>query len=309
MRIAALLVVASCASPAPPPAHPTTVGNAGLDDGGYAVRIVDPGRAPRRVLRYDLHLAQYLSIELLTRTTTNLEMIDPVAGKVVRNSDIPTIREIMGIEVKEKLPDGSVRLAWKLDATSVLDDVPLDPKVRATLEATLATLVGMHGEARLSTRGVMSEATFAVPRDAPASVAQLMESMRDALTKLYVPLPVDAVGLGATWEVASSFPMLGAKVGTTWRDHLTALDATSARWTTTIAMTARDQPITTQGMTGVLHAMTGRGHGEVDWSPHQMMPLGRVAMTTDGAFSLASGGQTIEATMRSTVDLVSRPAR
>ena len=308
MRLAALLVVAGCAHPSAPATPPPTVANAGLDDGGFAVRILDPGREPRRTLRYDLHLAQYLSIVLLTQIATNLVMVDPVAGKVVRDSDTPTIREILGVEVKAKLPDGSVRLAWKLEATSVLDDVPLEAKQRANLETTRAALVGMHGEARLNPRGVMSEATFDLPPGAPASVASLLEAMRDALTKMYVPLPVDPVGLGATWEVASGFPMMGAKVATTWRDHLVALDASSARWEMTVTMTARDQPIATSGMTGMLHTLTGKGHGEVGWSPHQMMPLGRVQMITDGAFSLGSGGQALEATMHSTVDVASRPS-
>jgi len=84
MRLAALLVVAGCAHPSAPAAPPPTVANAGLDDGGFAVRILDPGREPRRTLRYDLHLAQYLSIELLTQIATNLVMVDPGRSSATR---------------------------------------------------------------------------------------------------------------------------------------------------------------------------------------------------------------------------------
>jgi len=305
MRLAALLVAAGCATPAAPPVRPV-VANAGMDDGGYAVRVLDPGHEPRRALRYDLHLAQFASVELLTRSTTDLVMLDPVAGKVVNRSDVPTIREILGIEVTAKLPDGSVRIAWRLDATSVLDDVPIDPKVRANLEATMASLVGMHGSARLNPRGVVSESSFDLPPGASEGVVKLLEAMRETLAKLYVPLPVDPVGLGATWEVSSTLPLFGATASTTARDHLVALDGNAARWDTTITLGAHDQAIAMNGLSGTLHSMTGVGHGEVVWAPTQLMPLGHVAMTTDGAFSIGSAGHVLEATMRATVTLASR---
>lgn len=312
--IAAILgVLVSCggrASPAIEPSRPGGVGSADELGPGPPIVLVDAGTAPRRPLRLRFHAGttEFLALDQSLRMV--LVTNDANHGRDENRVAPPPMQLTMRLGVPKVLPDGQAVFDAVIERTRLSDHVPLEnPQGRRQMEATLAELVGLRIQGRLSTLGVPSELKLFVPPGTSAEMRQQLDQLRDSLDKLYIRLPEQPVGVGATWIVPMRASIGGITADVRYRYTLTRLDATSASFSVAIAFAAAPQSIRIDDTTTTFESFAGSGKGFLSMQWDHLAPNSAVTSLIDGSFTVASSdGSELHSTLHLDIGMTARPS-
>jgi hypothetical protein len=280
-----------------------------LDENAPIVRMLVPGTAPRQLLRYTLtpKSIEYMQFDMRLGIETTFD--DPTLGQSSNKVDTPTMRMTIRSTVTELLPDGDARLAYEVVSFELLHDVALPAPQRTALETSLAQLAGMTGSSRLSARGVPSEIAFEIPNATP-QLQQMMDSLRDAMRQLYVPLPEAPVGKGAKWEATARYEVSSMMFDSKITYLMTERSAGSLEVQIETALSAQPQSFPVAGgMTGTIKSSAGKGEGTLSQPLTRIVGTGTNSITSDTQFSVDDGTQTLHATMRMTAVVAVRPGK
>ena len=197
--ITALLLIPCALSSAPQTKTPT------LSMRGYPavgappqIKLLKPGEEPRTHLRYNIepNHASRLNVRI-TGWTSVTERVIP--AKPATTNDMP-IRDLMfGISSSGAAPDGT------LSFSVAFDEYLLSGGDNPVLFRSGDGIFPLKAQATLSTRGVLQLSAFAMPEP----VAQLIGQVDAPLQHLAIPLPEEAVGAGARWEVRQAMAVAG----------------------------------------------------------------------------------------------------
>lgn len=162
-----------------------------------SVKLLDPGREPRRALRYAFRTEQkeLMSIEL--------SMSIAVEGGGARSStQLPPLEIAIAIDPQAVSPAGDLRFAWHVASAEVgVLDASTSPDVAQGWSAQLVPVAHLSGTASVSSRGISQGLSLDAGSAGDAGmdqemVAQVLQMVRDAAA----PLPEEPVGPGARWQ-------------------------------------------------------------------------------------------------------------
>ncbi len=267
--------------PTPPPGAPV-------------VRLLDAGGSPRRKLRYVVP-APRKTIAVMEMTMTMDLTLGAAPG---RNVVSPPIRTTMEFDIAPTSAPAELTLAFKLTGAEVLPGPGAD-----ILRPQIARMVGMSGAGRVTTRGLVLAMDHRVPPDLPPAMTSTLDSMRNSIRQMSVPLPAEAVGPGARWEVEQTVEMGGLSFTQVVQHSLREM--TDGR--TTIAVTLQQSaprqemklPGVAPGTVATLESMRGGGSGEFELDLAAVVPRsGRMTHESDMATRMTVGGQAMDMRMK-----------
>lgn len=193
------------------------------DAAGNVVTVVEPGEEPRRELRVR---ATAEDVDEVTQVQEMaMEMTIDGRSQSLAN---PTVEIDLRYEVDAVRDDG-MEVTSSYDDVRVLDDA--DPRAVAQMRQSLEALRSATGHVTIAPRGSILEARMEgldLPGMPGQMVEQLTSSMAENPQNLSLPFPVEAVGVGARWRVASEAEIGGLPVELTTTIELTELDADRA---------------------------------------------------------------------------------
>ena len=298
----AALGLTACASSA---SKPAPVGEVSVP----TVELLGPGTAPFRVLRFTPKAGQR---ELMALTTTMGVGMSLGPGKTPPMTNMPPIAMTCEVETTEVRPDGTFRTRFAILAAQVEPDPTFPIDMAVALASAVEPLVGLQGTARMTDRGITLEAQVAVPADADPATRQLLDGIKASLTQLGVPLPIEAVGVGARWRVNSELDN-AVRVRQTMMVELLELDATHATLRMSIAQSAARQRIKVAGLPATtvvdLTSLTGDGVGDVALDLGRLVPdSSHLEMRTLTKSLISGDGEELPMamTMTVTVDIAPR---
>lgn len=274
------------------------------------VHVVSNGTAPRKQLRYVFKAGANELLEMNLKMTMAMGMGGPPAREI----KMPTARMVMKIEIIDVLPDGNAKLGAKTERIELLKDVPLDEGPRTQLEQSLASLVGMKAHATVSTRGVTSDMEFELPPNADEKVKANLESMRDTLRELYVPLPEEEIGANAKWDVDARMPISGAMVDVKRTYAVKELKADAVKTDITVSMLApAKQPMRSiplpPGMTALLDSLKGQGTGKATTPFARLVGESNMSVTVDTAIDAGNETERQKLVMHNVTDVTIKPGK
>jgi hypothetical protein len=274
------------------------------------VKVTAPGAAPRRALRYKFKAGTTEYLEMDMKMSMGMSM----GGKSAPKTDLPTIRTLMRIDAKEVTPEGDLRCDLSTEKVDVLDDVAVDPKLRAAVEKEMKGIVGLHGKARISARGVASETEFDLGPGASETLKSQLDTIRDSVRQMSVPFPEEEVGKGAKWDVTSRVPLGGALVDSKTSYTLTKLEADRADAEIAITMSAPpNQPMhigaLPPGATATLDSVAGTGSGKVSPSFVRLVGTSTTKIAMESSFSVTMKGEKAQMKMKSEIAAATRPGK
>jgi hypothetical protein len=178
----------------------------------------------------------------------------------------------------------------------------------------MTALVGMHGKARFSTRGVVSETELTLLPGAPAALDQQVDSTREWIRQIYTPFPEEEVGKGATWEVTARVPISGAMMDSTMVFTLVKVDSSSAQTSVETSLSAlpnQPMPLPTlpPGATATLGSLTGSGAGKTSPSFSRLVGTSTNKMSMDLAMDIAMQSEKLTAKMHTEMIVSMRPGK
>nr|HEX4317005.1 hypothetical protein [Kofleriaceae bacterium] len=209
------------------------------------------GVEPRRELRY--HVAKGVARSLQLAIDIDMDIPGQFSGP------LPTMRMIGDLAFGDAKPDGSVPMTMTVHDIH-LADRPGSPPQAALIQKRLGVLEGfvLHGD--LSPLGAMANVTTDTKNVPPDLRAQL-DAMTQNLQQIALPLPAEAVGVGATWDLSKSTEQGSMKLTTVTHFTVTKLDGDVVGFHTAVEVSAPKQ--TLDGSTQVeLDSVTGGGSGD-----------------------------------------------
>ena len=272
-------------------------------DAPPAVKLLEGGSGPRRELRYAFRSG---TTELLAVDNTT-SVRAAVAGQQVPDTDSPTVRLNIQFETMEVQPNGDATMRVELTDAEMLTPPGQKPGAAERPPQPAKRKIGVTGRVTMTARGLPRDAKFELPADADQRAAPLVRAAEQQMAQVAVPLPAEAVGLGAKWEVTRPIQVQGVKALASTVYALTELTADGAVVSVAYQLTAEpgQQP---GGGLGTVERLVGSGRGTSRQRFARLVPT--EATTTLDVVTVLVQGQGAgrqEMTLSSKVGVTMRP--
>jgi hypothetical protein len=220
---------------------------------------------------------------------------------------MPAMELTMTVAVKDVSDSGEISYEIVMGDASVSDEPGVMPQVAEAMKAAFAGFKGMSGTGTMSARGISHGIEFKVPAGGDPQARQLMDQMKDSLSQLTTPLPEEAVGLGAKWEVKTPIKSQGMRMDQTTVSELASLEGERLTTKSTVTQHAASQKIQNPAMPGLkmdLTKMAGQGTGERTVDLRKLLPIaGTGEVHSETSMVMNAGGQKQAMTMKMDMDV------
>lgn len=229
-----------------------------------AVKVLDAGTEPRRVLRLE---PQAGDKQTLILTTSMVMEPGPL-------TNFPAITETSQITVKSVSANGDIEFERVVSDVSMASGGPpaLDPE---TLSKALSSLKGVTTSGVMSSRGasIREDVKYAASgKQQPPALARLVSGAVGSSLDGFIMLPEEAIGPGAKWEVT-----LAGKA-TVQKLLYELVSVEGSKISVKEAVTLSDQTQKAKGL-----GMKGKGTGELTIDLARFVPVrGTVSMVMEG---------------------------
>ncbi|MDY6940160.1 MAG: DUF6263 family protein [Cyanobacteriota bacterium] len=262
------------------------------------VILLDAGAQPRQELRFtpvpDTKQTITISMEM--------DMTLSVAGQEMP-ADSPGNAMTFELTVIDVADNGDIEYELYCTEVEVLGG---DPEVRDAIEAQLQTFVGTGGNFTIDNRGQVRSANMDLPAGAAPELQQIFEQLTSSFEQLSTPLPQEAVGVGAQWNIVQAINVTEIDLTQNVTYELIGLDNNVATFDVTVEQYAEAQPIVTPGLppgvTTTLDSMSSQGVGQMTMQFDRLMPVrSNLSMQTNSVTSVREAGTAEETVVNSTM--------
>jgi hypothetical protein len=194
------------------------------------VKLLDPGAEPRKELRL--------------RPPPDDKQALTMTLKLGKAGDV---KLSVGSTVKQVADNGTITYVL------VLNDISMSGKEQApqaaeVMKAALAAVKGTSATGTVSSQGVGGELKMQAPGGGNALMGQFGGQMQDLFGQLVVPLPDEAVGVGAKWEVKAPVKSQGMTIDQAATYELVSLEEGRLTVKSTATQNAANQTIQNPAM-------------------------------------------------------------
>jgi len=158
---------------------------------------------------------------------------------------------------------------------SIDDDPGAMPQLTEALKASLGSVKGLSGTGTMSSRGFNKGMDIKLPAGSNQQMSQAMDQMKESFSTMSAPLPEEAIGPGARWEVKMPIKSQGMTINQTTTYQLASVDGERLTLKSTLVQSAANQKIQNPTMPGLkvdLTKMDGKGTGDLKHDLTQILP-------------------------------------
>jgi hypothetical protein len=261
-------------------------------DAVATMTLLDPGKPPRRKLRYDWRPTQGEALSMDLRTSASTEDGTSKQPEIA----LPPVHLVIAIDPREVSPAGDLTYAWHVTSTAVRSDAQTPSQVADGMRAEVAAIEHLSGTATVSSRGLSSRVSIdPLPPSDGGATGQMIEQVQQTLRDVAAPFPEEEVGRGARWEKLSRLASRDARVSQTETFTLTGLTSRGGALDDLLAQTAPPQPLLSPGDGGSqarIESMRASGDGKAKFDLGRLVPQTTFEGTTTMVVSgrLREGG-------------------
>jgi hypothetical protein len=228
---------------------------------GTTVKLLDAGAEPRKPLRLHVKAGDKQSMIL------NVKSSGAEAG-----GNSPPLSFPADVTVQNVAPNGDITYEIVLGAVGLADESNAPPQA-AQIKTALAPLKGLTIAATVSDRGISKKSEIKSGGLADPMMSQVIDELKEAMANLAVPLPEEAVGNNAKWEVKMGTKSGGASMTETTSYQLVSIDGDHLSTTFTMTASAPDQKVQNMGIQMHITEGTNSGSGAVAIDLSKFVPL------------------------------------
>lgn len=270
-------------------------------DGAPIIRMLSPGAEPRSPLRYTPAAKARETLLMVMRMKLALGAPD----RPGEPADLPGTSMHMNLVIDSVADNGDISYHFDLASIDV-DGGQHAPQMVQQIKSATSRLVGMGGHAKLSSRGLVQKMEMKIPSGVDPATKELLSEMERSMRQMCDPLPEEAVGSGARWDVQTRYSLRGLDVDQVRRYTLVKRDGNKASLKFIVEQTARPQamklPNLPPGAVVRLDQLASAGDGDVSLDTRQMVPQSsKMALKTTSVVSVRSEAENV--TMRTDMEL------
>lgn len=262
--------------------------------------LLDPGRAPRRKLRYAWRSDQKEELAIDLRTLA-ANQVDPSHARGATDATRPSIplapavRIVVAIDPTRVSQDGDLTYAWHVTSAVVRDEPAVPGSIADGMRAEVAAVEHLAGTAVVTSRGLARDVVVDPGSLVDgAAEGQMIEQVEQTIRDVAAPFPEEEVGLGARWQKLSHVTK-DARVAQTETFTLVAFKAGKGVLDDVLAQTAGSQPLRAAGMPSGAQArvesMLVSADATTHFDPTRLVPQTRFESTSTMVLSGHSPGE------------------
>lgn len=303
--IAAVLVVTCAPDLRARPQKPSLPGYPA--PGGEAiVTVLEPGTAPRTQLRYQLRPPHQEAIDL----TMQMGMTMSIGGMAVP-VDLPPFTLSARADITDVASNGDASYAIAFTKLTVAPGG--NEAVSAALKQSEASMTSVKGSGVVSNRGVPRSMKMDTSGITDPTMKQTFDQMASSFQNMSMPLPEEAVGVGARWEVRTAIDSGGASIFQKTEYEIVALDGHVLTLKAKVEQTAPPQSVNVPnlppGVDASLSKMTGSGTGTVSLRLNALTPTSAMESATSMSMDVSMNGQTQSVTTQIKLKVTIAPGK
>jgi len=173
--------------------------------GRPVVRLLDAGAEPRSVAVYAIVKGQSKPLQM----GMDLEMAMEAGGMKLPATKMPRMNLIFNFSTGDRAGT-EWPIDGKLSKISVEAKGAAQDQIAAALRPQLGSLEGIAMNYFVDEKGHIRDVKVTLPPSLPPMAGQMMSGMTQSIESMTSPLPKEAIGIGAQWEVLSRIVANGA---------------------------------------------------------------------------------------------------
>jgi hypothetical protein len=239
-----------------------------------SVKLLEPGAEPRKQLR--LHPKAGDKQTLILVVKMNMEMGGAAAGGSNAIPSIPPISIPADVTVQNVAPNGDIGYQMVFGEPAAADVPGTPPQMAQAMKTAFNGFKGLTTTILMSDRGITKKADVKVPADANPQVRQTMDQMKESMLSMGSPLPDEAIGTGAKWEVKAPVKSSGMTVNQVGDYQLVSVEGDHVSMSFTQSQSAANQKMQNSSMGNVqmnVLQMTNGTTGNLAMDLSKLMPL------------------------------------
>ena len=242
--------------------------------------LLESGAEPRTVLRYQFQANRTERMVMQTDMAMAME-IGPLKQP---EKQLPSTRMTMAIDSKEVSPEGDLHYEFTLEQTEVVSNPGDRPEAINAMQHQMDTMRGLKGSATVTSRGFSTDVNINIPRGAGPQVRQMIDGMKQSMTRMLVPLPDEPVGRGAVWQVTTPIETPAMKFTQVATYTLLEIQGDTVKLDVQITQSAPPQESRPIGgapdTTVMLESLDTSGSGTVELQMTNVVPTSKLNLTT-----------------------------
>ncbi len=164
------------------------------------VVLLSAGAEPRETLSYLLEPG----VKQTTVMSMDMTMsMAPEGAAVPQKAELPTIEMALDLSSGAKDPSGDIAITGVVGGIGIVAKPGPQEQLKGMLEPALAGIKGLSINYKVSPKGRARDVKVSMPANAPANAQQMMEQMKQSFESMVAPLPDEAIGVGAEWQVVT----------------------------------------------------------------------------------------------------------
>ena len=269
----------------------------------HAAKLLEAGTEPRQVLRLHPQVGDKQTVSLTLKIGLDLRMGQTPSQAM----KMPTIRMSMDTTVKSVSPEGDILYDVVMGNASVEAEADANPQLVQVLKSAFSGFKGLPGSGAASDRGFTKGIEMKAPAGTDPQLQQVVGQMSESFARLSVPLPEEAVGPGAKWEVKMPVTSGDMTIEQTAAYQLVSLEGNRVTVRDTIQQAASNQKIHNPAMPSLmvdLKKMSGTGSGDAAFDLTQLLPQeGTSVLVSESTMEVDMGGQKTAMTVKTTANV------
>jgi hypothetical protein len=290
-------------APPPEPSAPMASGTSGASAvGRETVTLLSNGVEPRQTLRFQPRSGSTQHWTLTTTMAMQMQNGDTPAQAI----KIPPTKMTLETVIQSVDQNGDIHYENAFKDVSVEQGAGADAQA-AAIQQSLEGMKGISISGIYSHRGIARSQKVRAGNSTNPQISQTLEQMQDTFSQLAVPLPEDAVGVGARWEHKDTLRSQGMKILQAATYELTSVSNGLVSLNVTISQNAANQKVQNPALPAVkldLTRMEGSGAGTTIMTLDQLISTASaMKVHTDVAMAMNMNGQKHAIVMKMDIDL------
>lgn len=253
------------------------------------VKLIKAGEGERSELRYRFSAG----------STHELVMTMRISNPQTPAIKTPTTRFVLMVEILEA-DEERAQIEFTIpNDPELFETEGVPPEIIEQIEKGLRGMSSFRGRTTTTNRGVTEEGDFQVD-EGDRQLAQFLESMKQSMSQMSTPLPVEPVGVGAQWKTFQKLVgvMTMYQVSSF---ELLRRDGPSLTLGITLEQLTPEQdmslPAAPPGVKVELVGGKGKGRGDITWDLRSPVPRSSLSLESETTMRIHAEGKVQETTM------------
>lgn len=255
------------------------------------ISVLNPGAEPRQILKFNpvVNSQQQSVMRMDMQGTMN------TSGFTQTLPPMPTTQFTLSTEVDRIDEAGNRYIDFEYTDVSVADSDTLPPEAIEAMRSQLQQMEGLSGSWMINEQGYLSQFAMTPPENMSGPMAQSLQQMTDSMQQMSAPLPTEAIGIGAQWQMPYDLSMNGIDMSGVATYELVSIEGDRITLNTSVTQQGNASTLTGLGlpenMNMSVQQLDSSGQGIIEIDLNQVMPTyGDISMTSNSRFTVENQG-------------------